>query len=188
MKNQKRSRRTNSAEKSKRLSLSVIMAVCLLTIGAITVVSRQLIAGKRAADPAAKTANSNPLSKKYMTVKVAGRDVQVDPQTGQIKPLSAQEAQQLADGLKDMLKPNADGLVTVQNPDGSVSMDLKDHYRNVAVARVNEDGSVAQSCVDNPAAAASFFGIDPQLLGAPATKDQPATQRPTVTPVKNQNQ
>jgi len=181
----KRTKRTHSAKTSKRLSLSVIMAVCLLTIGAITVVSRQLLAGKQSAE---KTANSNPVSKKYVKVRVAGRDVQVDTQTGQIKPLTPQEAQQLADGLKDMLKPNADGLVTVQNPDGSVSMDLSDHYRNVAVARVNEDGSVAQSCVDNPAAAASFFGIDPQLLGAPATKDQPATQRPTVTPVKNQNQ
>jgi hypothetical protein len=161
------------------------MAVSLLTIGAITVVSRQLVAGKQSTVPAAKTVNSNPLSKKYMTVKVAGRDVQVDPQTGQIRPLTPQEAQQLADGLKDMLKPNADGLVAVQNADGSVSMDLQDHYRNVTVARVNEDGSVAQSCVDNPAAAASFFGIDPQLLGAPANKDQPAKQRPTVTPAKN---
>jgi hypothetical protein len=64
-----------------------------------------------------------------------------------------------------MLNKSTDGLVQVQNPDGSVSMDLQGRFQNVTVARVNEDGRVEQSCIDEPEQAAQFLGIDPQLLG-----------------------
>lgn len=94
--------------------------------------------------------------KNYVTVKVGGQDIQVDSQTGEIQPLTPQEAEKLAAGLKPMLNKSSDGLVTVQHPDGSMSMDLQGHFQNVAVARVNKDGTVSQSCVDNPRAAGAF--------------------------------
>ena len=50
-------------------------------------------------------------------------------------------------------------------PTDPVSMDLQGRFQNVALAKKNEDGSVSQSCVDNPASGAAFFGIDPQLVG-----------------------
>ncbi|HUC19963.1 MAG TPA: hypothetical protein VMR98_00515, partial [Candidatus Polarisedimenticolaceae bacterium] len=69
---------------------------------------------------------------------------------------------------------STEGLVQVKHADGSVSMDLEGRFQNVTVARVNKDGSVAKSCVDNPQAAAAFFGIDPKLLGNQSnTKAQP---------------
>jgi len=108
--------------------------------------------------------------KKYVTVKVAGREVQVDPQTGKIKPLTPEEAQHLADGLKTLLNKSTEGLEQVKHADGSVSMDLKGRFQNVAVARVNDDGSVEQECIDEPEQAAAFFGIDPKLLGVQSTR------------------
>jgi hypothetical protein len=43
-------------------------------------------------------------------------------------------------------------------------MDLEGRFQNVTVARVNADGIIEQSCVDNPRAAAQFFRIDPALI------------------------
>ena len=70
-------------------------------------------------------------------------------------------------------------LEQVHHEDGSVSMDLKGRFQNVAVARINQDGTVTESCVDNPQAAGAFFGIDPKLIEEQAHKpvdSQPGPQ------------
>ena len=94
-----------------------------------------------------------------------GAPVPLDPQTGQVRPLTQEEAQRLAAGLKELANQSTDGLQSVRHADGSVSMDLHGHFQNVAVARLDEDGKLTQSCIDNPEAGATFFGIDPQLVG-----------------------
>jgi hypothetical protein len=168
MKKRKKAKKNDSATTAKRLPALIALALVVLVIGAISAVSRQLAAGKQsvqAENTAAASKDSNP--KKYMTVKVAGQDVQVDPQTGKLKPLSAQEAQDLAAGLKKMLNKSADGLTEVQHEDGSTSMDLNGRFRNVVVAREREDGTLSVSCVDTPGAAASALGIDRKLLEEP---------------------
>ena len=109
---------------------------------------------------------------KHATVKVAGQDMPVDSQ-GQIRPLTPDEAKKMAEGLKGMLNKSTEGLVEEHNPDGSVSVDLQGRFQNVTVARVNQDGTVTQSCVDNPRAAAAFFGIDPKLLEPEKPTNQP---------------
>ncbi len=179
MTKQKKRERTNVFSVSRRfLSLMVAVIVAIVAVAAISVVARR------------KEISSTPMAvegksaKKYVTVKVAGREVQVDPQTGQIKPLSAQEQKELADGLKVVLNRSTEGLVEVQHEDGSASMDLQGRFQNVEVARINEDGTLSQSCVDNPQAAASFFGIDPQLLGAEPTANEPARKPARVAPAK----
>ena len=85
-------------------------------------------------------------------------------QSGQIRPLTQEEAQKLADEIKQLVNKSTDGLVSIKRPDGSVSMDLQGRYQNVALAKKNDDGTVSQACVDNPESAAKFFGIDPQLV------------------------
>jgi hypothetical protein len=113
-----------------------------------------------------------------VTVKVAGQEVKVDSQTGQIKELTQEEAQKLAAGLKQMVNQSSEGLVQVHHANGSVSTELQGRFQNVAVARVNKDGSVEQSCVDNPQAAGAFFGIDPNLIdpNAKSVEKQPKPQ------------
>jgi hypothetical protein len=108
---------------------------------------------------------------------VGGQDIQIDTQTGDIKPLTPQEAQKLAEGLAPMLDRSTEGLTQVRHADGSVSMDLKGHFQDVVVARINTDGTIERSCVNNPEAAGKFFGIDPQLI-----KDARARQKRLVSP------
>jgi|SRR5215212_9206289 len=152
----------------------IITAIVVLALAAITVVSRQSASGGETNSPQkATTAPANAANKKFTTMRVAGQDVQVDSQTGQIKPLTPEEARKLADGLKVMLNKSTEGLVEEHNADGSVTMDLQGRFQNVTVARVNDDGTISQSCVDNRRAAASFFGIDPKLL---------EPERPTLQP------
>ena len=144
----------------------IATAVAVVAIAAVTVIPRQhasarLIENQTAAiqSTAKATATTN-----YVTRRVAGQDIQIDMQTGQVRPLSPQEAQQLANGLAPMLDNSTDGLVQVPHADGSVSMDLQGRFQNVAVAKVNTDGTIEQGCVDNPRAAAKFFGMDPKLI------------------------
>jgi hypothetical protein len=172
----------NKANRIPRLTLlTVLVAATLLALAAVTVVSRQhaRVKGPVAAERNLQMANKS----KFKTVKVAGQDVQVDGQTGQIKPLTQEEAQKLAAGLKDMVNQSTEGLEQVQHADGSVSVDLKGRFQNVSVARVNQDGSVTQSCVDSPESAAAFFGIDPKLIDA-QTSAKPITNRPAPQTVE----
>src|SRR5215813_3312016 len=182
MKTQQNRKRANSRSKG-RLTLMVLVAV-VLAIATASVIARQVSRNNVARKVTANAQPANNTTKKYVTVKVAGRDVQVDSQTGQIKQLTPEEAKQLADGLKGMLNKSTDGLVQEKHADGTVSMDLQGRFQNVTVAKVSSDGSVTQSCVDSPEAAASFFDIDPKLVGA----DPSIPIKRATTPVRKQNQ
>jgi len=166
-------KKTNPAKSARRFPRPpvIIAAIVVIAIAAITVVSRQ------SANSSATNKSQNTANNKFTTMKVAGQNVQVDSQTGQIKPLTPEQARNLAEGLKGMLNKSTEGLVEEQNADGSVSMDLQGRFQNVTVARVNKDGTVTTSCVDNPRAAAAFFGIDPKLIES--------NKRPTTKPPVN---
>ena len=153
----------------RRLTTVVVVATVVVAIGAITVLSRQ---SDRKSQLAAK--------KEIANTKLASQDVHLNEQTGQPQQLTADEAQKLAGGLKELVNQSTDGLVEVRHADGSVSVNLEDRFQNVTVARVNKDGSIAQSCVDNPKAAGAFFGIDPKLIDPSVdTRGQKARVSPT---------
>jgi hypothetical protein len=165
VKTQAAKKRISVAKRFGRLHVfGLIVVVTVLVAGTVTVLSRQTNRVKESKKQEATLVATSKPNKKYVTVKVAGQDVQVDSQTGQIQELTPEEARKLAAGLKPMLNKSSEGLVEVQHPDGSVSMDLEGRFQNVTVARINKDGSVSQSCVDNPRAAGAFFGIDPKLI------------------------
>ena len=186
MKKQNERKKINSAGRFGRLPLIFgVIAAASVAIGAVTVVSRRLVGVEAPHNQVTSSTVAGKAGKNYVTVKVAGRYVQVDSQTGQIKPMTPQEAQQLAEGLRGMLNKSTEGLVQVKHADGSVSMDLDGRFQNVMVARINEDGTLTQSCVDNPQAAASFFGIDPQLLGVESSGKQPSNQPARLNPARN---
>ncbi|HYR76214.1 MAG TPA: hypothetical protein VEM96_10260 [Pyrinomonadaceae bacterium] len=152
------------ARRFRRLHVFAIVATLVLGISAVTVLSRQTGRAKESKNPQPTSIAPTKPNKNYVTMKVAGQDVHVDSQTGEIQPLTPQEAARLAEGLKPMLNRSTEGLVQVQHPDGSVSVDLEGRFQDVTVARVNKDGTVSQSCVNNPKAAGAFFGIDPKLI------------------------
>jgi hypothetical protein len=107
----------------------------------------------------------------------------------QIRPLTQEEAQQLAEGIKSLVNQSTDGLKQVQHPDGSVSMDLEGRFQNVALAKRTVDGNLAQSCVDNPESAAAFLGIDRELIdGTPSKNRNRVKPVEPEMPGKGQNQ
>lgn len=154
----------NKRTKPAKSATIIITAIALLIIAAITVVSRQSAHDGEPIGPGkVSTAMANASDKKFTKASFAGQELPVDAK-GQLRPLTPDEAKQMADRLKGMLNKSTEGLVEEQNADGSVSVDLQDRFQHVTVARVNTDGTVTESCVDNPRAAAAFFGIDPKLL------------------------
>lgn len=146
------------------LLTGVLFATAILAIGVVVGISRQRVTAKNPTSVPDKAPVTNN-DKAYITRYVGGQSVQIDPQTGQVRPLTPEEAKKLAQSLKELANQSTEGLQQVQHADGSVSMDLQGRFQNVAIAKRNEDGNVSQACVDNPQAGAAFFGIDPKLVG-----------------------
>lgn len=144
------------ARRLPRISFtSLVVAIAVLAVGAITVVSRQKLSTNQTNSVEAKTADAS---------RAAAQHVHFEGQDRQAQQMSPEDAQKLAGGLRQLVNQSTESLVEVHHADGSVSVNLDDHFQNVTVARVNPNGSVAQSCVDNPIAAGAFFGIDPKLI------------------------
>jgi hypothetical protein len=124
-------------------------------------------------------------SRHYVTANAAGRPVVLDRQTGESRPLTPEEARTLAEGIKQLVNPSAEGLVQVRHAGGGVSMDLQGHFQNVSLAKKEADGTVTQSCVNDLESAADFFDIDPALLGiaaSPVSKSEPTSS--TKLPIR----
>lgn len=196
MKVRAKSTRTRSSKRFPRLSLiGITTAITVLAIGALTAVSMQRAQVKRMKAEERKTPVANATNDKFVSVQIAGQKVQVDGQTGQIKPLSPEEAKKLAAGVKDLVNQSSEGLTSVNHADGLVSIDLQGRFQNVAVAKKEADGTVSQSCIDNSRSAAEFFEIDPQLFesqkkAGPAAQSTPdaAKQTRRGTPGKGELQ
>lgn len=169
----------NSSQGIRRLTLVGVVVVLLALVATAAVSLRSSQAKDSAAGSAARQINS-PASGNTSANSMRANALQTSfvPQTGQIKPLTQEEAQKLAEGIKQLINQSTDGLKSVNHPDGSVSMDLEGRFQSIAVARTDEGGKVVQSCVDNREAAAAFFGIDPQLVGVPRSTAKTA---PTVS-------
>ena len=151
--------------------VAIVLAIPVFAIGAITVVSKQdTIASRNNHERSNRMPNNVP------TIKVIGQDGHIDSVTGQTTALTADEAQRMAAGLKELINESTDGLKPVHHADGSVSVDLNGRLQNVAVARINADGSISQSCINSRQAAALFFGIDPKLLQDAEGKSVPTTR------------
>lgn len=169
--------KANLATSARRFprSLLIATAIAVVALAAMTVVSRQSAGGRGSNGQTKVTTAMANAANKNATVKVASQDMPVDSQ-GQIRPLTPDEAKKLAEGLNPMLNKSSEGLVEEHNADGSVEMDLQGRFQSVTVARVNKDGSVTQSCVDNPRAAGAFFGIDPKSIRPARSNTQPNPQ------------
>jgi hypothetical protein len=145
---------TRDGKKQTWLFRAGIFATALLALGMITAIARYK-AHDNSAQPATQTSAASAPRSNFVPVEVAGKKLQVNAQTLQQGPLTQEQAQQIAAALKD--NQSSEGLVQVQNADGSVGMDLQGRFQNVILAKKNDDGSVEQACVDNPAAATTFL-------------------------------
>ena len=150
-----------SSRKIRRLVLiSIIVAV--FALGAMAAVSLRATQVKDSTPRQSSAQTSD--ARANLRYRV-GTPAPIDPQAGQVRPLTQEEAQRLGAELKQLVNQSTDGLQSVRHADGSVTMDLQGRFQNIAVAKLDEDGKLVQSCIDNPESAAAFFEIDPQLVG-----------------------
>ncbi len=149
----------------------IIALAAVIAAGIGAVVSAQIGTVGKNADPQKQNSMTDKTGKD--TDATAPQAEQINNQT---RPLTAQEAQKLADGIKDLVNQSDEGLIEVQHPDGSVSVDLQGRFQNVVIAKKNSDGTVSDSCVDNTKSAASFLQISPKRFGDRSKADSTIKQ------------
>jgi hypothetical protein len=154
MKKQNQTKPNTTITRSRLLiAAGTLVAISLLAVGVLAGMSKN---------------NNSTESGAKSLVPNTGRTAstfQTTNQTAQIKPLTQEEAQKLAAALKELANQSQEGLKQVRHADGTVSIDVQGRFQNVALAKRNEDGTISQTCIDNPASGALFFGIDPKLVG-----------------------
>lgn len=175
MRKQGKGLRTSSSGRTRHFRVVGIVAAVSVLAMAAAAISMQASQGRNSN---LQSNGRNSSHANYEAIRFAGQDIQDGAQTGQIRPLTQEEAQKLAEGIKGLVNQSTDGLKSVRHADGSVSINLQGHFQNIALAKKTDGGTLAQSCVDNPESAAVFFGIDPQLIegqtkGGPTRADQP---------------
>jgi hypothetical protein len=160
--------RGDSSRRLRRFSL-VAVVIAVFALGATAAVKMRTDQVKDSTSAQNKSARAN------LNLRAAAQEIPLNSQTGQVRPLTQEEAQRMAEGIKQLVNQSTEDLQSVRHADGSVSIDLQGHFQNIAVAKRNSDGSLTESCVDNPKAAAAFFEIDPQLVGVKADPTSPKT-------------
>jgi len=89
-------------------------------------------------------------------VTLGGLQVSVDPETGELQPLSKAEARALADQMRRMFPPKTIDEATVR-PDGSLAAVVVPNVLRLSVARVRSDGKVSLDCTDDLEGAIQFM-------------------------------
>ncbi|MFN2491288.1 MAG: post-PEP-CTERM-1 domain-containing protein [Pyrinomonadaceae bacterium] len=177
MRKQRKEKGTNSPQRIRRFVWTAVF-LAVVACGATAAISLTGQAKNPQIKSGSEALQNNP--RPQVPLRSLAQSMPVDAQTGLIRPLTQEEAQIMANGIKQMVNQSTDGLKAVKHADGSVSMDLGGHFQNVILARKTDDGQVAQSCVDNPKSAAEFLGIDPQLVGVPRSDVPSRTDGPAV--------
>jgi hypothetical protein len=77
----------------------------------------------------------------------AGLRAFIDPQTGQLREPTPQEAQSLSRTAGEAFARAVESLEAVVHSDGTISVDLKDLFMQDIVAVKNIDGSISVRCV-----------------------------------------
>ena len=165
-------KKLNTSKRRRRYlsPTSIVVAVIVLAIGTATVASRQRLSnGLDKANLATAGSGATNFKATSQDSALGNQNVQDDR--------TPEETARLAAGLGQVIDQSTEGLVQIQHADGSVSMNLDDHFQNVTVARIDQRGNLAQSCVDNPQAAGSFFRLNPELI---------QTQRRVVRPTNQE--
>jgi hypothetical protein len=89
----------------------------------------------------------------------ATRAITVDQQTGALRVPTAQETQELVDGLETMTNRSTVGLQPATHPNGTKAVNLQGRFQSVILARPNPDGTSETRCVTTFEEAADFLGL-----------------------------
>lgn len=103
-------------------------------------------AEKRAADPGKKPVpEACPADDRVAASP--GLRAFIDPQTGQLREPTPEEAQAFARAARQELVRELEALEAVVHPDGMISLDLKGQFMQDVVVVKRPDGSLSMQCV-----------------------------------------
>jgi len=74
----------------------------------------------------------------------------VDPATGRTVEPTPEQIQALEQAVAEMLSQSTEGLEPVEQPDGTIMLDLDGRFQEIAIATVAPGGEVSVGCVDHP--------------------------------------
>lgn len=164
--------RPDTSMRTRRFQVIGFLAVVIVLGIATTAISMQASKGETPSGEKGRAGSNSGVNRLPLRSAQDGQSLT----QSQIRPLTQEEAQQMAEGLKLLINQSTEGLKEVRHADGTVSIDLQGHFQNVALAKKADNGTVTQSCVDNPEAAAAFLGIDRELIDG--IKSAPKTRQP----------
>jgi len=75
--------------------------------------------------------------------------VQLDPETGEIIPVTGLDKAELDRQMRQNLNRSAAGLTETRHADGGVSVDLAGRFQSLSVATTDSAGGVHTRCVTN---------------------------------------
>jgi hypothetical protein len=123
--------------------------------------SKKAKTGAVAAQPA-----TSPACPADDSVGGAGFRAFIDPQTGQLREPTPEEAQALSRAAREEFARAVESLEEVVHPDGTISVDLKGLFMQSVVVVRNPDGSLSMRCVPEQET--------PAALATPARRKPPA--------------
>jgi hypothetical protein len=94
----------------------------------------------------------------------------IDPETGQLRAGTPEEARALAAAAHADLARAIEALQPVVHPDGMISLDLQGLFMQNFVAVRMPDGSLSMGCVEGPATAAGY--VPPEKMPAPKLEEK----------------
>jgi hypothetical protein len=87
----------------------------------------------------------------------AAQKAAIDPATGRLRGITAEEARALIDSVSRELSQSDEGLTLVYHPNGMISIDLEDRFQSTALVRVEPDGTIRAQCVTTVEEAERFL-------------------------------
>lgn len=118
-----------------------LVAAGAAILGFVTISFSQEARKKEEAPSGARLASDEPV------VDLGGLRVAIDPETGDLRPLTKQEAARLAREMRRRFAPRDIGEPTLR-PDGAMSAVVVPNVLRFSVAKIQDDGTVALDCTE----------------------------------------
>lgn len=107
---------------------------------------------------AQQAAKGNAPGQDETSANASGQQVAIDAKSGKLRKPTQEEIDTLVSGMK--LNDSAVGLKATRVGNGSVVMDLEGRFENATIAKINPDGTLSMSCVNNAKDAEAFLKAD----------------------------
>jgi hypothetical protein len=126
-----------------------------------------LAIGAASASDSPASANEAANGTEQANVTIGNVTVGVDPKTGELRPLSKAELAMLQREMNRLFK--ARKLERIEKPDGSLAAVVAPNVLEYSVVRIEKDGTLKRTHVDNEQEALEFLSHgEPQAAAAPA--------------------